>query len=245
MMKVLHLEEVDSTNGYVMREAENLDAPLLVSAHTQTAGRGQRGNHWEAEPGKNLTFSVLYRPQHFPAIAQFAISEAVALAVVDFLNGEGIKASVKWANDIYVDDKKICGILIQHALMGSEISHTVIGAGINVNQLLFLSDAPNPVSMAQVTGKSYDLDNLEQKIADCLEKRLSGTATAEGRKKIHDEFLGNIWRMDGNLHPFVETATKLPFEACIKDILPTGQLILSLADGSERSYWFKEVSFSL
>lgn len=244
-MKILHLEEVDSTNGYVMREAENLDAPLLVSAHTQTAGRGQRGNHWEAEPGKNLTFSVLYRPQYFPAIAQFAISEAVALAVVDFLNGEGIKASVKWANDIYVGDKKICGILIQHALMGSEISHTVIGAGINVNQLLFLSDAPNPVSMAQVTGKSYDLDELEGKVADCLEKRLALTSTPESREALHDEFLRNIWRMDGKLHPFADTATGLPFEASIKDILPSGQLILSLSDGTRRSYWFKEVSFSL
>lgn len=244
-MKILHLEEVDSTNGWLMREADSLEAPLLVSAHTQTAGRGQRGNHWESEPGKNLTFSVLYRPYHFPAIAQFAISEAVALAIVDFLKSEKIEAMVKWANDIYVEDRKICGILIQHVLIGSEISYTVIGAGINVNQLRFVSDAPNPMSMAQLTGHSYDLDSLEKKVSTCLEKRLAETTTVKGRGTLHDEFLSNIWRMDGNLHPFTDISTATPFRARIKDILPSGQLILTLADGSERSYWFKEVSFTL
>lgn len=244
-MKIVHLKEVDSTNGYVMREAERLDAPVLVSAHTQTAGRGQRGNHWESEPGKNLTFSVLYRPEHFPAIEQFAISEAVALAIVDFLKSEGIAAMVKWANDIYVGDRKICGILIQHALMGSEISHTVIGAGINVNQLRFVSDAPNPVSMAQLTGESYNLAYLEKKVALCLERRLAEISTHEGRKSLHDEFLRNIWRMDGNLYAYVDTSTATPFRARIKDILPDGRLILSLPDGAERRYWFKEVAFTL
>lgn len=244
-MRILHVKEVDSTNSWLMREAESLEAPLLVSAHTQTEGRGQRGNHWESEPGKNLTFSVLYRPEHFPAIDQFAISEAVALAIVDFLKSEGIDASVKWANDIYVGDRKICGILIQHSLMGSEISHTVIGAGINVNQLRFVSDAPNPVSMARLTGITYSLDDLEKNVAACLEKRLATVSTSDGRKSIHDEFLGNIWRMDGNPHPFVDTATSTPFRAKIKDILPTGRLILSLPDGTERQYWWKEVAFAL
>lgn len=244
-MKILHLEEVDSTNSYVMREAERLDAPLLVSAHTQTAGRGQRGNHWESEPGKNLTFSVLYRAGQFPAIAQFAISEAAALAIVDFLRAEGIEATVKWANDIYVGDRKICGILIQHSLMGSEISHTVIGVGINVNQLLFLSDAPNPVSMVQLTSDTYDLEALEKNVALCLENRLGMISTPTLRKSIHKEFIGNIWRMEGELHPFVDTASGTPFTASIKDILPTGQLILSVSDGSERQYWFKEVSFTI
>ncbi|MDE7409349.1 MAG: biotin--[acetyl-CoA-carboxylase] ligase, partial [Muribaculaceae bacterium] len=117
-MKILHLDEVDSTNVYIMRNVAELEAPVMVTAYRQTAGQGQRGNSWEAEPGKNLTFSIFYRPVGLPPIAQFSMSEAVSLAVVDFLAGHGIEAKVKWPNDIYVDDRKICGILIRHSVMG-------------------------------------------------------------------------------------------------------------------------------
>ncbi len=159
-MRIIHLEEVDSTNAYIMREAANLVAPLMVLAHTQTAGQGQRGNSWESEPGKNLTFSIFYRPTALPPMAQFSMSEAVALSVVDFLEAHGLEAKVKWPNDIYVGDSKICGILIRHSILGGVVSSSVIGVGIDVNQKVFLSDAPNPVSMWQLTGKEYDLSAL-------------------------------------------------------------------------------------
>ncbi|MDE6023615.1 MAG: biotin--[acetyl-CoA-carboxylase] ligase, partial [Muribaculaceae bacterium] len=132
-MEIIHLEEVDSTNAYIKREAAGLEAPVMVVARSQTAGRGQRGNTWESEPGKNLTFSVLIRPDSFPAISQFSISEATALAVSDFLRLNNIDSKVKWANDIYVGDRKICGILIQHSLAGFNIGYSVLGIGINVN----------------------------------------------------------------------------------------------------------------
>lgn len=242
-MKRIWIEEVESTNALLMREAPELEAPLMLLARCQTAGRGQRGNSWEAQPGKNLTFSVLFRPENFPAIRQFAISEAAALAVVDFLCRYGINAKVKWANDVYAGDRKICGILIQHALQGSGIAHTVVGIGINVNQLEFLSDAPNPVSMSLLTGKSYNLEQAAETIALCLERRLTAIYDPAGRSLLHEEYLSRLWRNDGLPYLFIDRATDQRFRAVIEGVDPKGPISLRLPDGELRTYEFKEVGF--
>lgn len=242
-MRLIHLDEVDSTNAYIMREANTLDAPVMVVAHTQTAGQGQRGNSWEAEPGKNLTFSIFYRPVELPPMAQFSMSEAVSLGVVDFLAKHGIKAKVKWPNDIYVGDKKICGILIRHSIMGGYVSYSVIGVGIDVNQMLFLSDAPNPISMKQITGKTYHLPLLEKEIAEIMDSRLRLIATEGEREALHVEFMDSLWRADGRLHSFTDAATGEDFMARIEGIAMHGPMTLRLPDGSSRKYTFKEVVF--
>ncbi len=237
------MEEVDSTNAYIMREVANLVAPVMVLAHTQTAGQGQRGNSWESEPGKNLTFSILYRPVDLPPMAQFSMSEAVALGVVDFLAVHDIEAKVKWPNDIYVGDRKICGILIRHSIMGGVVSYSVIGIGIDVNQKIFLSDAPNPVSMWQLTGVEYDLSALEKEIATIMEQRLELIRTEADRRALHKEFMGKLWRGDGCFHTFTDAATGETFMARIEDIVSHGPMTLRLEDGSARTYAFKEVVF--
>ncbi len=242
-MEIIQIREVDSTNAYIMREAPNLTPPVMVIAHTQTAGQGQRGNSWESEPGKNLTFSIFFRPSELPPMAQFAMSEAVALAVVDFLREHGIEAKVKWPNDIYVGDKKICGILIRHSVMGGYVSNSVIGVGVNVNQQEFLSDAPNPVSMWQITRKKYELPFLEKEIAEIMECRLELIRTEEARTALHKEFMSNLWRGDGRMHPFSDTATGENFMAKIEDIASHGPITLRLADGTHRTYAFKEMAF--
>ncbi|MDE6341987.1 MAG: biotin--[acetyl-CoA-carboxylase] ligase [Muribaculaceae bacterium] len=242
-MKIIHLEVVDSTNEYVMREAPTLEAPVMVVAHTQTAGQGQRGNTWESAPGQNLTFTVFYRPAGLPPMAQFSMSEAVALAVVDLLAEYGIDAKVKWPNDIYVADRKICGILIRHSIMGGSISYSVIGAGINVNQTAFLSDAPNPVSMRQLTGSSYSLPELEAEMAEHLERRLQRISDPAYRGTLHEEFKRKLWRGDGELYQFRDTATGQHFKARIDEIALHGPISLRLADGTMRTYAFKEVAF--
>lgn len=242
-MKIIHLEEVDSTNSYLEREANKLESPVLVMAHNQTNGRGQRGNCWESAPGQNLTFSVLFRPKEFRAAGQFAISEATALAVVGFLAKHGIKSTVKWPNDIYVGDKKICGILIKHSLMGDDISYSILGAGINVNQTLFVSDAPNPISMRQITNKEYDLEKLLQEMTECLEHRFQQIYGLHHRMNLHNEFMSNLWRGDGEYHPFIDTASGEKFEAAIDGIALDGVLTLRLKDDTTRSYLFKEVAF--
>lgn len=244
-MEIVHLEDVDSTNAYIMRNVGVLDAPVMVSAYRQTAGQGQRGNSWEAEPGKNLTFSIFHRPLGLPPMVQFSISEAVALSVVDFLTGHGIDAKVKWPNDIYVGDRKICGILIRHSVMGACITYSVIGVGIDVNQTEFLSDAPNPVSMKQITGKTYDLSTLEKEVADIMERRLECIIDQNSREKLHKEFMNSLWRGDGKPYPFTDSKTGESFEAKIDGIAPHGPITLRLADGTERTYAFKEVSFEL
>lgn len=242
-MEIMHLEEVDSTNSYIMRELGRLEAPVMVTAYRQTAGQGQRGNSWESAAGENLTFSIYYKPDGFPPSVQFSISEAVALGVRDFLGIHGVEAEVKWPNDIYVSDRKICGILIRHSVMGSAVEYSVIGVGINVNQTEFLSDAPNPVSMRQLTGKIYDLHALEAEIGACIERRLDNISDRSYREQLHDEFLWYLWRGDGQLHPFLDTATGERFEAAIADVGEQGMLELRLGDGEHRTYAFKEVAF--
>lgn len=241
-MNYLLLESVESTNSYVAVHADELQDMTMVMAQHQTAGRGQRGNSWEAEPGKNLTFTLFRRFDSFPARRQFAISEAVALAVADFLARHGVNASVKWPNDVYVDDRKICGILIENSLMGSNLHHSRIGVGININQTRFLSDAPNPVSLAQLTGRELPLAEASARIGACLEKRLLQAERAP--EQLHEEFLSRLYRADGKPHPFRRRDSGLSFHGIIRDVRPDGFIeIEDTYSNSSSLFAFKEVEF--
>lgn len=244
-MQYLKLEETDSTNSYILQHWRELDDMTMVMAQSQTAGRGQRGNTWEAEPGQNLTFSVLHYPDSFPAREQFSLSEAVALSLVETLAHYSIDAKVKWPNDIYVGDRKICGILIEHSVSGTELNRTIIGVGLNVNQTRFVSPAPNPVSMSQLTGISYDLDEVSRTLGDRLENALLSVSTHEGRTLRHQEFIHNLWRGDGCLYPFRDRDTGELFSARFSGLEPEGWLLLELPTAECRRYAFKEVEFVL
>ena len=124
----------------------------LVSAEEQTAGRGQQGNSWEAEKGKNLLFSLRIHPHTIEAAQQFILSQALALSLKRTPDDYTSDTSIKWPNDIYWKDKKIAGILIENELTGKQITSSVLGVGLNINQTVFHSDAPNPVSLAQIIG---------------------------------------------------------------------------------------------
>ncbi|MCM1153286.1 MAG: biotin--[acetyl-CoA-carboxylase] ligase [Muribaculum sp.] len=226
-----------------LKENAAFPAMTMLYVFEQYGGRGQRGNSWESEPGKNLTFSFHYRPQGVPPLSQFSISEATALAVTDTLTAFNIKARIKWPNDIYVADSKICGILIDHSLCGTQITDTIVSAGLNVNQLRFLSDAPNPVSMAMVSGHDFDLTAVRSTLASALEKRLPMAAEEDSRKALHKEFMTRLWRGDGMPHPFRIMATGEQRNASIKDILPTGHIILQFEDLSAQAFAFKEIQF--
>lgn len=244
-MNLVELESVGSTNDYVKAHIDALTSPAMVTAFAQTAGRGQRGNSWESEPGANLTFSVFVRLPDFPARRQFAVSEAVTLAVVGMLKSFGLEAKVKWPNDIYVGDRKICGILIEHAIMGTLLAHTIIGAGININQRRFISPAPNPVSMWQLLGCETPVETVREEMMRRLEDCFRHLADEEGRMAVHDGFLRCLWRGDGNTYPFRDTATREEFTASIAGIDPDGPLLLRLVGGEEREYLFKQVEFLL
>ena len=154
----IHLNETHSTNSYlrelIMREKEQPEGTVVITDY-QTAGRGQKGNSWESERGKNLTFSILLHPNHIPPGKQFILSQLISIAIVGVLKKYDRHFTIKWPNDIYWKEKKIAGMLIEVDLTGSSLSNAIIGIGININQRHFKSDAPNPVSLTQITGKEH------------------------------------------------------------------------------------------
>lgn len=239
-MRIIELKETGSTNSWVATHREELPMPSLVYALNQTRGRGQRGNSWESEPGMNLCASVLLRPAGVEPRRQFIVSEAVALAVTDLLKEYGVDAMVKWPNDIYAGDCKICGILIEHAVMPREILYTIAGIGINVNQTRFLSDAPNPVSMKQLTDRTYQLDVLAESLGKAIERRLA--MMTEDPDSMHEEFMARLWRGDGRQYPFFDRLRGERVEASIVDVGRDGIMTLDVG-GELRMFAFKEVEF--
>ncbi len=160
--KLFLFESLPSTNSYAAFLLKNEVIPegAIVSAEYQTTGRGQGSNIWESENGKNLLISIILYPSIIYPASQFLISMALSLGICDFLKRFIPDCSIKWPNDIYVNDDKIAGILIENSIMGDKIESTIAGIGLNINQEKFLSDAPNPVSLSLITGKKYDLNSL-------------------------------------------------------------------------------------
>ena len=241
--RIIHLSETDSTNRYLLRiaETEQLRSGSIVCADFQTAGRGQAGSAWESEAGKNLTFSILFRPEIASERRLFVISEIASLSVKYTLDKYLPDITVKWPNDVYYKASKIAGILIENAIMEGNISQSVIGIGINVNQTVFNSDAPNPISMAQITGQTYDLRmimNDFQQIFAVQSERLNSACY----DAIHNNYLNAMYRKVGYYQYTDEIGA---FKARIYDIEPTGRLILERPDGHLSRYAFKEVAYSV
>lgn len=239
----MYVEEADSTNTLLAKESPNLDHGTAIAARRQTAGKGQRGNSWESEPGKNLTFSLLLRPKAILASHQFELLQSVVISIVKVLRSQlgTEEVYIKWPNDVYYRDRKICGILIENTLSGAGIECSIAGIGINVNQDEFISDAPNPVSMKQISGHDFDLDHLLELFVtqivsdfDKYEKTLNSTQLAARYRFM-------MWRGEG-YWPYIDTATGTRFEARIAAVAPTGHLTLALTDGRVRTYAFKEVA---
>lgn len=241
-MKIVRLDSTDSTNSWIARNESSLSSPTLVYCNDQTAGRGQKGNSWESEPGKNITASLYFIPKDFLAVRQFEISEALALAIVGFLKEKGVDPMIKWPNDIYVGDQKICGILIEHVVTGKNITRTIAGFGININQTKFLSDAPNPVSLRQLTGRDFNIDECVNSLIIHLNKFLDALNIST---HLHQNFLDSLWRKDGNFHSFFDRRNNEQILARIHDVETDGSLLLSTSSGEKRKFFFKEVEFIL
>lgn len=239
VVRRIHLSSVDSTNSYMRRlltQGEVLPELTLVDADEQTAGRGQTGNTWESEAGRNVQFSLVCHPHFLVASQQFALSEAIALAVAETVGGE-----VKWPNDIYVGDCKISGTLIECDLSGSRIETCIIGTGINVNQTEFRSDAPNPVSLAQLTDREYDRDEILQAVVERF-VALYELLREGGAETLHRMYRQQLYRREG-WHLYEDSDGRFEAELC--DVEPTGHLLLRRRDGLVNRYAFKEVKFLL
>lgn len=267
-IKTIELACIDSTNDFLKKyRPEQEDDVTLVTAECQTAGRGQRGNSWESEEGKNLIYSILIHPRCVRPAQIFSISEIAALSVCEALkevlyteldkkasclNDKDIHTnnaqqqidsrshfSVKWPNDIYYGDKKIAGILIETDLLGKSIENAIIGVGVNINQQVFLSDAPNPISLFQIIGHEIERDQAMERIMTNFHKLYKELKEGD-LEEIHNRFKGNLFRKEG-LHPYHDKNDR--FEARIQDIEPTGHIILEDSTGQLRRYAFKEVRF--
>ena len=151
---VMEYEEVASTNSLAEKlPLSELKDKQVILTWRQTQGRGQATNRWESAPGKNISMTVIFRPERLEAGKQFAVSMVIALGCLDFLSHYVEGVTVKWPNDVYVGERKISGILIEHRVAGAHIQSSLCGIGVNINQEQFLSDAPNPVSLFQLLGR--------------------------------------------------------------------------------------------
>ena len=239
--QILHLDETVSTNAYIRSYDDNGELPecSVVWADFQTAGRGQMGNSWEGEKGQNLLFSMVIRPDFVEAKEQFLISQIASLSVKKTLEQHTSGISVKWPNDIYWHDKKICGMLIENDLSGTNISRSIIGIGLNINQQRFVSDAPNPISLSQITGERFEIDKVL--ISFMTNFHTYYNRLIEGDwADIREEYFKSLYRGEG-LYPFESEG--IEFEARISAIEPSGHIVLALKNGEKKKFAFKEVSF--
>ena len=228
--KIVHIDETDSTNRWLREQGG--EENMVVWADYQTAGRGCGTNHWESERGKNLTFSMLLHPHDVPAQKQFRISRAISLAICKALGQHIGDLSIKWPNDIYWRDGKIGGILIEVTLQGNKVKDCIIGIGLNINQHVFRSDAPNPVSMWQICEQETDCEQLLQEILQAFQEYMG--------KSNKDEYQSMLYRRKG-FHPYADKDGA--FMAEIIDVEDDGHLLLRDDNGQLRRYAFKEVTF--
>ena len=231
-------EELTSTND-TASQGDYAHGDVIIAEH-QTKGRGQRGNRWESGAGENLTFSVVFQPNNFPIERQFYLSKIVSLALVEALSKFGIAATIKWPNDIYIGDRKVAGILIENDLMGANLTKSVAGIGLNVNQLQLDASLPNPISLALAKGETFDRGQVLKSYLDSLFVWFNrmDNSDLEPVDRAYSEYL---YRKAG-LHWFAEPFGE-PFRAAIDRVLPGGELVLRREDGSCKSYLFKEVEF--
>ncbi len=250
-LNIKWFRSIDSTNLQAARELSDAPEGSVWVADYQTSGRGQRGNVWRSDSGLNLLFSVLIRPCFVDVASQFSISQITALAIVKYLKDKGLSAKIKWPNDIYVGDKKICGILIEHSVSGANLSASILGIGVNINQTVFPADAPNPTSVilesgniaageikdrAQELDRPKELESILTHLFELYEQLRDGYG-----EQLNAEYLSCLYRL-GEYHDFIEEGNNR-ITARIKGINRYGCLILEKTDGSVYEYAFQQIKY--
>ena len=280
---IIWSEELDSTNEEARRRISDLDNLSVLSVERQTAGRGQRGNSWRSAPGENLTFSIILKfrkgdassdesscdsavlPQ-LKATEQFVLSEISSLALVRLLENHGIRASVKWPNDIYIGSCKVCGMLIENSILGSLVSSSIIGIGLNVNQRNFDISLPNPTSMLlEAMKKEYDLKSLLEEFMDIFVSFIDRFMDdrQDSFDELRDEYISHLWRLNETARfidytvlpsghsdkPVVTGITDIAgkeFTGIIRGLSPIGHLLVEDLDAvALREFSFKEIGYIL
>ncbi len=234
------IEEVSSTNDIARNERYREGD--IIWAERQTAGRGQRGNSWTSHEGDSLTFSLILEPMFLPIARQFLLSKVIAVALCDTFSELGIECRIKWTNDIYVGDKKLCGILIENSVVGATLRRCVVGVGINVNQKSFDESLPNPISIAQAVGKKIERKAILESFHKNAMKLYAQLQDGKGQE-IELRYHNLLYRLEEQ-HPF-RLADGTIFIATIKGVEPSGELVLLTKDGKILRYAFNEINFVL
>ena len=238
--KIIHIPNTTSTNCRLLQlsNVEKLPEGSIVATDNQTQGRGQASNSWESAPGANLTFSIVLYPTSVKASEQFILSKVISLAVYDLVSEFVTGVSVKWPNDVYVDDKKIAGILIENFVLGEYLTKTIAGIGLNINQERFESDAPNPVSLRQLTGETYGLEDCLKSLHERIAVRYH--TMNEDATQINSDYLKNLYRF-GISNRF--SANGISFDAVITGVNHYGMLELTTENNELKTFGFKEIKF--
>jgi len=235
------VQKVGSTN-LLMRDREQsgrLKHGDVLRAIFQNEGLGQSGNMWESETGKNLTFSMFLETNFIKAEDVFILNKIISLALWTYLNDRNVQElKIKWPNDIYVGENKIAGILTQNSFLGDEFEHSMVGIGININQINFLSDAPNPTSLKKLLGLEFNLEVELDKILSSIQyyfnrawngeysflnetyiKHLYGYGKMLHYKDKLSSFVGMIIGVDEYGHLLIEKENKRVYSYDMKEII--------------------------
>jgi BirA family biotin operon repressor/biotin-[acetyl-CoA-carboxylase] ligase len=241
--KRFYFENLPSTNTHAALIMKTTDLPegSVIYTNYQSAGRGQMGNTWESSDGKNLLISIILFPSMINPAEQFLLSMAVSLAICDFLERHIPQSTIKWPNDIYVNNDKIAGILIENTILGDKIQNTIAGIGLNINQDVFISDAPNPVSLRMLTGKNYDLSECLNKLTSDLDKRYK-QLISEHFTQIRQEYISRLYHLN-EWHKFKDKNGI--YSGQLLSVTDNGKLVVEKRDRSKEEYSFKEVDFIL
>ena len=240
---LIKLSAVDSTNNFLkslVSNSEPLPEGTVIMADDQYAGRGQQNNKWKAEPGKNLTFSVLLKPTFLPLSKQFLLNMVVSIAINNALStflDQGL--SIKWPNDIYFLDQKIGGVLIENTIIGNEIKTAIIGIGINVNQQNFPAELTvKAISLFQILQKNVNLTLLLAEICSALESLYLQLRTGKCNN-FKQNYVQRLYQFDKKCRYQKDGEV---FEGIIKGVTDNGLLEMETSSG-EREFNFKEITF--
>ena len=243
------LKVTDSTNNRALEAIPSEKDKTVWAAEFQTAGRGQRGNKWTSDQARNLMFSILLKPDFIFAKDQFIVSVIVTLGIESYLKSKGVLSKIKWPNDIYVNDKKICCILIEHGISGEMLSSSGCGIVLNINQKDFPEYLPNPTSLIKELKEGTpdfsltdELEILVSEIYRFYDRAREEFAQTGKYDSLYKEYLEKLYRKN-EFHRYIETAENKEMEAKIVGINDTACIIIEYRNGSRKTFAFKEISY--
>jgi BirA family biotin operon repressor/biotin-[acetyl-CoA-carboxylase] ligase len=254
----IHLKSVDSTNSYASGMLRQISLPegSIFYTFEQTKGRGQRGNAWESEPNQNVALSLILHPAFLSAEKQFLLTKVMSLALADLMaesllvKGINTEVKIKWPNDIYIGNKKIAGILIENILRESTIQSSIIGIGININQIVFSENLKNATSLRLITDEETDKMMIIERLCEFIEARYlrlrayhskSGNSVPSGNIDLDDEYLRSLYKLN-SWSVFYSGEEK--FEGRITDVSSAGKLCIQLHSEEIKEFDLKEVRFA-